>query len=160
MQQRACLSSLSEFVADLGEGKRGPNLNVSEMRTYSAVLASPSICFKCIGKNKIIPVVTDSLSNQQGKIFKKKNVLKQMEVTQLTWTRRKAAATQRRLNAKCPAMAMKEYLEVIEAESESRAQNPVLKWSIPRTMLQELRRRMSAAIYGWDCPYNLHLPGF
>ena len=33
----------------------------------------------------------------------------------------------------------------------------------PRTMLQELRRRISAAMYGWDYPIslaNLHLPGF
>ena len=40
-------------------------------------------------------------------------------------------------------------------------QNPVLKWSIPRTMLPELRRRIAAAIYGWDCPFLTFIyPGF
>ena len=30
----------------------------------------------------------------------------------------------------------------------------------PRTMLQELRRRISAASYGWDCPLPFIYPGF
>ena len=40
-------------------------------------------------------------------------------------------------------------------------QNPVLKWSIPRTILQELRMRISATISGWDCPLLTFIyPGF
>ena len=44
---------------------------------------------------------------------------------------------------------------------ESLAQNPALHGRNPRTMLQELRRRNSAAIYGWDCPVLIFIyPGF
>ena len=33
-----------------------------------------------------------------------------------------------------------------------RNENPGSQWSIPRTMLQELRRRISAAFCGWESP--------
>ena len=43
----------------------------------------------------------------------------------------------------------------------SHNQHPERKYSRPRTMLQELRRRISAAIYGWVCPLLTFIyPGF
>ena len=44
---------------------------------------------------------------------------------------------------------------------ESLAQNPAFNWSIPRTMLTEFRRRISAAISVWDCVLLTFIyPGF
>ena len=45
-------------------------------------------------------------------------------------------------------------------ESYESQSNPVLKWSIPRNMLQGLRRRISAAVYGWEYPLTSIYPGF
>ena len=51
--------------------------------------------------------------------------------------------------------------ENVAQQQVSHNQNPVLKLSIPRTMLQEFRRRISAAIYGKGDVPNLHQsPGF